>query len=149
MPPLAIAGLAAVATIGGAVIGAKAQSKAANQASDAQLQVANQNNALVRELYGQNTANFSPYMQSGGRANSLLDSFIYGAAPQQGAQPGAPQPPMQPANPQGLAGTMAQDGFSVGDSFNGYTATNARGARNLGVLGGQQQPQNKIGRAHV
>lgn len=82
MPPaVAAAGIAAAATIGGAVISSSSQKKAAKQASDAELKMAQQNNALAREFRAENTANFQPYLQSGNRANSLIDSFLY-ASPQ-------------------------------------------------------------------
>lgn len=67
-----------VASIGGAVLGASSTKKAAKTAANAQLQATESNNALARDLYNRNTANFTPYMQSGRNANALLDSFIYG-----------------------------------------------------------------------
>jgi hypothetical protein len=90
------------AIIGSAVIGAgasmlsgSAQKKAAAKASDAETAMARENNALATQFRAENTANFQPWMQSGGRGNALVDSFLYGA-PQAGTQGtqqyGAPQP---------------------------------------------------------
>lgn len=102
MPPPVIAGVGAVATIGGAVLGAKAQKKAASKAASATTQAAQANIAATREFYNRNTANLSPWMQSGTRANALVDSFLYGPAPssyypqeqavQQAPSQQAPQP---------------------------------------------------------
>lgn len=128
--------LGAVAPIIGGVLGASSQKKAAKKAADAQLQIANQNNALIRELYGRNEQNFTPYMDSGGRANALIDSFLYGA-PQQAPAAPQQQPPMAP---QGAMGNLQQGGYGIGDSLGGMTAFNARGARNLNTLY-SQQPQ--------
>lgn len=72
--------------IGGSMLGASATKKAAKSASASQERVAAQNNALAREFRDENTANFAPWMASGGRANALVDSFLYGQ-PEQGAQP--------------------------------------------------------------
>lgn len=78
--------ISAAASIGGALLSSSSQKKAANQASDAQVAATRENNALVRELYGRNEANFTPWMQSGQRASPLIDSFLYGPQ-QQTAQP--------------------------------------------------------------
>lgn len=110
MPPAIIGGvIAGAATIGGGLLASSSSKKAANQASDAQVNVANQNNALTREIYNRNTGNFTPYMQSGTRANSLLDSFIYGGNVQQPQQ-------MQP---QGFApqGGFPQNAFNGGGGY--------------------------------
>jgi hypothetical protein len=71
----------AAGSIGGAVLGASSQKKAATQASNAELQMSRENNALAQQFRAENTANFQPWMQSGTRANSLIDSFLYGPAP--------------------------------------------------------------------
>jgi hypothetical protein len=75
------------ATIGAAVVGAgagiysssqasHAQTQAANQASSTELAVAQQNNALAQEIYGQNAARLDPYsamgLPAGGEYNALL-----------------------------------------------------------------------------
>jgi hypothetical protein len=57
--------LPAIATVGAAAIGASAQKGAAKTAARSQAQVANQNNALQREIYNRNTSNLTPYMQAG------------------------------------------------------------------------------------
>lgn len=108
MPPVVIAGVVAgAASIGGAVLSSRSTSRAATQASDAQTQNTAQNNALTREIYNRNTGNFTPYMQSGARANSLIDSFIYGPQQTQQAQPAqAPQ------------GGFPANGFNGGAGFN-------------------------------
>lgn len=65
MPIGAIAGATAVAGVGSAVIGSKAQTKAANQAAATQAQTTAANNALAREFYASNSANLEPFRASG------------------------------------------------------------------------------------
>ncbi len=86
MPPVLIGGaIAAAGAIGGSLLGAKAQKKAANQASDVAMRTATMNNALTKEIYGENKATLAPFVQSGasatGRINSLLDQGPTGLTP--------------------------------------------------------------------
>lgn len=79
MPPLAIAaGIGAVASIGGSMLGASASKKAANKAADTSMQTAQMNNALSREIYGQNTANLSPFMQRGNESGEQINALLAG-----------------------------------------------------------------------
>jgi hypothetical protein len=73
----------AAATIGAAVLGAGASalsssknSKAINQATTAQTAATDQNNALQRDIYGQNKETLSPFVQGGVAANSALNSML-------------------------------------------------------------------------
>lgn len=66
----AIAG--AVGAVGSAAIGANAASNAADAAKNA----AKKNNALQKEIYDRNSANLTPFMQSGGRANDAITNFL-------------------------------------------------------------------------
>lgn len=157
MPPAVIAGVGAAASIGGAVIGAKSAKKAASTAADAQVTAARETNALARDIYGRNSANFQPFMQSGQRANALLDAFIHGGpvnypqpangnAPQ--AAPGyQPQPSMydyvnNPGTPRYVAG--ANDAW-FGDEMQGsyapgYSGHVLHGAPQDGVTADAQTP---------
>jgi hypothetical protein len=72
---------AAVGTIGGSLLGASAQKKAAKQASNAETQAAQMNIDAAKEFRAENQANFQPNLQSGFRANALIDSFLYGPQP--------------------------------------------------------------------
>lgn len=128
MPPAVIAGVGAAASIGGGLLGASATKKAANTAANAQLQTTQQNNALARELYDRNSGNFQPFMQSGQRANALLDSFIYGnSQPQQQAPAYQPQPSMyEYVNNPGTPRYVSQGGgFSgsipIGEGADGWS----------------------------
>jgi hypothetical protein len=126
MPPAIIAGgIAAVGAIGGAVLSSSAQKKAANQASDSQERVAQENNQLAREFRDENQANFQPWLQSGGRANALIDSFLYGGAapaaqPQAGPPPGAPVSAHLPTQMNALGSGIPQRRIEEQDI--GYTA---------------------------
>lgn len=99
----------------GSVLGAKAQKKAANKAADTSMQVADENNQLARDIYGQNQAALSPYMQRGNVAGNTMNALLgLGGAP---AQPAA-QPNVQNfysgANP-AAAPTNALAGFRGGN----------------------------------
>lgn len=80
----AILGSAAIGAAG-SIIGGRSAGRAADRAADSQVAVARENNALAREFRDENTANFAPWLSSGGRANALVDSFLFG--PQQAQQP--------------------------------------------------------------
>lgn len=83
MPPaVAAAGIGAAASIGGAVLGSKAQSKAAKQAANAEVEAARINSETAKQFRAEDTANFAPWLASGQKANALLDSFLYGPEPE-------------------------------------------------------------------
>jgi hypothetical protein len=73
---LAIAGITAAATAGGAYLSGKAQKKAAGTAADAATQTAAQNTALAREMYNANAARLDPYAAGGMRAGNLLQGAL-------------------------------------------------------------------------
>jgi len=79
MPVGAIVGGSAIAA-GGSALAASKQSKAAKKAaqtaSDAQVQVADRNNALAREIYGENKQTLAPWQQSGLAANSEINQLL-------------------------------------------------------------------------
>lgn len=103
------------ATIGAAVIGAgagiygssqasKAQTQAAQTASNDELAVAQQNNALAAQIYNSNAARLDPYsalgLPAGGEYNALL-----GIASPAAANPTTAPPPVQPISASGSAGS--------------------------------------------
>lgn len=77
MPPVVIAaGIGAAAGIGGGILSANAQKKAAGKAADTSLAVAEKNNALQRDIYGQNQAILNPYVTRGNEAGSAINSLL-------------------------------------------------------------------------
>lgn len=60
----------------GSALGARSQSKAAGKAADTSMAVAQQNNALAANIYGQNKATLSPYVQSGEPAGNQLNAML-------------------------------------------------------------------------
>lgn len=71
----------------GSIIGGNSQKKAANQAADTSMAVAQQNNALARDIYGQNKATLSPFVSGGTAAGEQINALLgMGGA---GAQGGA------------------------------------------------------------
>lgn len=75
MPVGAIVGSAVVGA-GASAISASKNSKAINKASDAQTAATRENNALTREIYGQNKNTLSPYINSGYQANSAINALL-------------------------------------------------------------------------
>lgn len=96
---MAIGTLAAVGLGAGAIgnvissAGAnKASKNAANTARDTSLQVAAQNNALQRDIYTQNAAALSPYMQRGNAAGNQINALLgLGGMNAGGSMPGGVQ----------------------------------------------------------
>lgn len=64
-----------VAGIGSALAGSS-QKKAAGKAADISLQTARENNALARDIHGQNKAALTPFMQTGGAATQQLNALL-------------------------------------------------------------------------
>lgn len=114
---LAAIGLGAAGV--GSFLGGKSAKKAATKAADTSLQVANQNNALASDIYGQNQQALSPYMARGNVAGDQMNAMLGlggGFQAPQGAQTayggaGAPNSMMSlysGANPGGAPMGLAQ-----------------------------------------
>lgn len=73
----------------GSVLGASSANKASKRAARVAQDTAASNNALTREIYGENKATLAPYVQTGIPAGQALNSFL-GLTPTQ--QPGQPPP---------------------------------------------------------
>lgn len=99
--------IAAAATIGGAVLSNKANKKATGKAVDATTAATEANNALQRDIYGQNKATLAPYVQSGNNAGSAINALL-GIG---GSQPQIPASPTG-ASPYATAG--------IGDDLNSW-----------------------------
>lgn len=107
------------AVIGGAVIGAggsivsgamssSAQNKAAQTAADSSVAVADKNNALYREIYGENKAMLSPYANNGIEPSNALNDLLLGTHT---FNPSASVPATAPAT--GSASGGALSGFQT------------------------------------
>lgn len=72
MPPLAIAGVGLAVGGIGAIASANSAKKAATTASNTAQNVANQNNALALDIYGQNKQTLSPYVNAGIEPTALI-----------------------------------------------------------------------------
>lgn len=100
--PLIAAGVAAVGTIGGAVISSSSQKSAANKAAaaqqtatDSQLQLGRENINFQQGIYDQNKALLSPFVQRGNVAGDSINALLgLGGAPQ-AAQAQQPVPGAQ------------------------------------------------------
>lgn len=117
-----------VASIGGSILAGNAQKKAANKAADTSLQVAQQNNALARDIYGQNTARLDPFAARGNVAgNAIMELLGYGPGTggQQSFGPATafPQPVGQPI-PAGSSGAISSLSPAVRNSGIGPSAFN-------------------------
>lgn len=60
----------------GSFLGGRSQSKAASKAADTSLQTAQMNNALARDIYGQNKATLSPSVGRGNAAGIQLNALL-------------------------------------------------------------------------
>jgi hypothetical protein len=60
----------------GSALGARSQSKAAGKAADTSAQVARENNALARDIYGQNKGILDPYVQRGNAAGGTMNALL-------------------------------------------------------------------------
>jgi hypothetical protein len=130
MPPVVIAGaIAGAASIGGGILAKSASDKATKSAAQTAQNTANSNNALTQGIYNQNSANLRPFMESGGRANALLDNLLYGyqAQPQQAQQQTFAA--TQGYQPNALGGQPFGGGFSnampIGQEADGWAPSGA------------------------
>ncbi len=73
------------ALVGSAIIGGGASILGGNKAAKAQKNATDSNNALQRDIYGQNRATLDPYIQRGNEAGSILQGLITGGQPAQDA----------------------------------------------------------------
>ncbi len=77
MPAAVIGGaIAAVGAVGSAAIGSSAQSRASREATQATQQATAANNALQREIYGQNRDMLTPYVQRGNAAGNQMNALL-------------------------------------------------------------------------
>lgn len=122
MPVGAIIG--GVASIGGAILGSKAQKKAANAAAQAATDNTAANNALASQIYGENKATLSPFVNTGTQASGAINALLGlgGAAPTVGTQPAA-----APQNQQ----QQYQNAFDDYRNSTGYQFRVGEGARAL------------------
>lgn len=154
------------ATALGGVLSAKSQKKAAGKAADVSQQVANDNNALARDMYSQNAARLDPYGARGNAAGGQINALLgLGGQPQQ--QLGAPGSTFGGANQTMFdmggaqsAQNAAFDNFRNSTGYQnrlqeGYNALNSgwagAGMLQSGAAGqafvdyGQQQASNEFG----
>lgn len=118
---LAAIGLAASGI--GAGVSAISSGNAANKAADTSAQVAAQNNALARDVYGQNKQALSPFINRGNQAGDTLNAMLGLGGPQQQTQPNAlaqfAQNPGELFSPNGapFGAGIADAGYINTDSF--------------------------------
>lgn len=128
---------------GASFLGNKSEKKAIDRATDASLQGTRESNALLERIYGRNEAALAPFQARGNLAgDAVMELLGFNPPPALAPAPQVPQGPQQAAlgtyGGMGALGNLGAQGFSVGDSYGGYSAFSPRGARNLGVLAGQQ-----------
>lgn len=68
--------IAGAAALGGSILGAKAQKKAAKTAAQAQIDATAQNNQLAREQYAKNAAVLSPWQVRGNAAGQAVNALL-------------------------------------------------------------------------
>ncbi len=172
MPPaVAAAGIVAAGTIGGAVLGGSAQKKAASQANaaqqdatQAQLQLGRESMALNKDIYNQNKAILSPFVNRGNVAGDSINALLGlpsvqsapAPAPTTGTQPGvqqapvASQTPLNTSNPiTGMIGLARQAHGGNLTSMIGGAGPNMRGPDYTLPSIGPQVPGNSVPGASV
>jgi hypothetical protein len=75
---LIIAGVAAAATVGGAVISSNASKNATKEATRSAQQATDKNIALETQIRDENRGILSPFVQQGTQANGALNALMYG-----------------------------------------------------------------------
>jgi hypothetical protein len=158
--PLIAAGVAAVGSIGGALISSSSQKKAANtaaavqqQATDSQLQLGRENINFQQGIYDQNKALLSPFVSRGNDAGSAINAMLGlgGAAnapqaAQQPAQAYAPQPGVQ-QNQIVSQTPLGQSDQPVPNRFRFLQET--RGGDQIGADYGYENPINPAAQPQV
>jgi hypothetical protein len=135
MPPVVIAaGIGAAAGIGGGLLSASAQKKAASKAADAATQTAEMNNALQSQIYGENKALLSPYVNRGNSAGDAINALLGLGGPSVQAGPAQGTQQYGPAVPAGTTG-----GTYGGGGLFGNVPVNSGFGHVIGALGGLQQ----------
>lgn len=101
----------------GSFLGGKSASKAASKAADTSLAVAQQNNALARDIYGQNKQVLSPFVGRGNVAGDHINALLgLGGAPaQQQSTPTAQPNVYAPYN----AGYPGETPYRMGSYYGG------------------------------
>lgn len=138
MPAAVIGGaIAAVGSIGAAALGSSAQNRATREATAATERTTTANNALTREIYGENKAVLAPFVNNGTSASNAINALL-GLAP-------TPMP--APANtnlPQGFAPTQ-QQGYPAGgrNPLGRYFSGGPGGISYAQYLNGEMPEQNQ------
>ena len=90
-------GIGAAASLGGAALSSSAQKSAANKAAQVATDTSATNNALARDIYGQNKQALAPFMQRGNVAGDYINAMLGIPSTQIGTMGGQQgQPTYQP-----------------------------------------------------
>jgi len=145
MPLAAIAGIGAIGSIAGGIIGSNAaghaadtQAAAANHAADLERQSATDALNFNKQQYGNSLNLLSPFYNTGVAANSRL-AYLMGLNPAQGLPPGVINPNAPPtAGGGGGTGSLLDllRSGALGDAFQNNPIVNR------GTNGGTRQPMN-------
>lgn len=106
--------IGAVASIGGAILGSSAQKKAANTAAQAASDNTAANNALARDIYGQNKATLAPFVNTGTGASAAINALLGIGGVANNNTPVAANYTGQPQLP-GVAQLLARNGLFRGE----------------------------------
>lgn len=127
------AALTAGAGIYGASKAAKAQNKAADQASDTAYNTANLNNQLARDMYGANAARLDPFASNGLMASNALTDMLLGTHsfnPNASPYAGTLADPANPSSPQAQAGQPPYTQAQIDQMWHDGVPGNAEAAEN-------------------
>jgi hypothetical protein len=91
-------GIGAAASLGGAALSSSAQKSAANKAAQVSTDTTATNNALARDIYGQNQQALAPFMQRGNVAGDYINAMLGIPSTQIGTMGGQQGYPTQQPN---------------------------------------------------
>lgn len=134
----------------GSALGSRSASKAAGKAADTSLQVAQQNNALARDIYGQNKEALNPFVSRGNRAGDAINALLGLGGNEQGGAYGQQLPQQNALSQYGQTQPGGQ--VSYGGGY-GPQANALRIGEDLGInafqygggFGGQFNPVGDAG----
>jgi hypothetical protein len=139
--PIIAAGISAAATVAGGVIAANATKSATKTATQAATYATDQNNALARDIYGQNKEMLGGYASRGDAAGNAINALLRIGKPQlSGGGPAIAQFP-QPANTNAPAPANTNAGAYYGGGTIAYGGNEMGGVPGGGTawtLGGQE-----------
>jgi hypothetical protein len=140
MPPGVILGVSALVGAGASILGAKSNNKAINKATDAQTASTAEQTALQRDIYGQNKAALSPFMQRGNVAGDTIMAALGLGGTATAPQAGLPTPALAVPYNGGYPDAAQYPGYAGQHPWLMQQGQGALGQQQVGAPGTTAQP---------